>query len=84
MNAVWNLDRIYKGFDDPAFEGDMEALRRKVAQLNEFVGELDNTEPLAGLKKGIALLPVAIMYITMLPFVLLHLPMSLSWHVSRL
>jgi len=56
MNECWDLTPLYKGFDDPAFEGDMEALRRKVAQLNEFVGELDNTEPLAGLKKGIALL----------------------------
>ena len=24
MNEVWNLDRIYKGFDDPAFQADLD------------------------------------------------------------
>ena len=35
MNAVWNLDPIYKGFDDLAFEGDMTALKEKVAEIVE-------------------------------------------------
>ena len=26
MNEVWNLDVIYRGFDDPAFAADMEKL----------------------------------------------------------
>jgi hypothetical protein len=27
MNEVWNLDPLYKGFDDPAFEADLAALK---------------------------------------------------------
>ena len=32
MNGLWNLDPIYRGFDDPAFEGDLEKLKQKVAK----------------------------------------------------
>ena len=31
MNEVWNLDPIYKGFDDPAFEADLTAAKEKLA-----------------------------------------------------
>ena len=31
MNEVWNLDPIYKGFDDPAFEADMGSRRMQLA-----------------------------------------------------
>ena len=31
MNEFWNLDPIYKGFDDPAFALDLETLKQKVA-----------------------------------------------------
>ena len=55
MNEVWNLDPIYRGFDDPAFSEDMEALRQAVARFNAFAADLQNTEPLEGLKQGIAL-----------------------------
>ena len=35
MNEVWNLDVIYRGFDDPAFATDMEKLEdRKSTRLN--------------------------------------------------
>ena len=27
MNEVWNLDVIYKGFEDPAYEKDLAALK---------------------------------------------------------
>ena len=54
MNEVWNLDPIYKGFDDPNFEGDLNALRQEVESFSTFVGVLGETEPLTGLKKGIA------------------------------
>ena len=30
MNEVWNLDPIYKGFDDPSFEKDLTALKEKL------------------------------------------------------
>ena len=31
MNEVWNLDPIYKGFDDPAFAADLNAAKEKLA-----------------------------------------------------
>ena len=55
MNGLWNLDPIYKGFDDPAFEGDLEKLKQKVAEIGAFTAALSDAEPLEGLKKGIAL-----------------------------
>ena len=54
MNEVWNLDPIYKGFDDPAFAGDMEALRACVADYNGFAATLPTLSPVEGLRAGIA------------------------------
>ena len=55
MNEVWNLEPIYKGFDDPAFARDYEALKALVEKLKTFSEELEGMEPLAGLTRGIAL-----------------------------
>lgn len=55
MNEVWNLDVIYRGFDDPAFAADMEKLEKLVKDYTAFAGELVGQTPLDGLKKGIAL-----------------------------
>ena len=55
MNQVWNLDPIYKGFEDPTFENDMKALQKAVGQVEDFAGHLAGEDPLEGLKKGIAL-----------------------------
>ena len=55
MNGLWNLDPIYKGFDDPAFEGDLEILKQKVAEFAAFTTTLADAEPLAGLKTGITM-----------------------------
>ena len=55
MNEVWNLEPIYKGFDDPAFARDYEALKALVQKLKTFSGELEGMEPLAGLTRGVAL-----------------------------
>ena len=55
MNEVWNLDVIYRGFDDPAFAADMEKLGQLVKDYAAFAGELVGQTPLDGLKKGIAL-----------------------------
>ncbi len=54
MNEVWNLDPIYKGFDDPAFAGDMEALRTCVADYNSFATTLPTLSSIEGLRSGIA------------------------------
>ena len=55
MNEVWNLDVIYRGFDDPAFAADMKKLEKLVKDYAAFAGELVGQTPLDGLKKGIAL-----------------------------
>ena len=55
MNEVWNLDPIYKGFDDPAFEADLAALKENVAAFTTFSAALAETDPAEGLKKGIAM-----------------------------
>ncbi len=55
MNDVWNLDGIYKGFDDPAFEADLKNLHTLVAEFSGFTENLAETEPVEGLKAGIRL-----------------------------
>ena len=54
MNEVWNLDPIYLGFQDPAFENDLAALKQAVSDFAEFLPKLSEAEPLQGLKDGIA------------------------------
>ena len=55
MNKVWNLDPIYKGFDDAAFGADMTQLEKTAGELTAFAEKLTEKEPLAGLREGIAL-----------------------------
>ena len=55
MNEVWNLDPIYKGFDDPAFAADMEKAKALVAEFAAFTGTLTDAEPVQALRRGILL-----------------------------
>ena len=55
MNEIWNLDPIYKGFDDPAFDADMNLLKNKVDEIGTFSTELPGLSPMEGLTRGIAL-----------------------------
>ena len=55
MNERWNLNPIYTGFDDPAFEENLASLKQKVAAYAAFAESLAQTEPLEGLRQGIAL-----------------------------
>ena len=55
MNERWNLDPIYPGFDDPAFDADMTTLKAEVENIVVFSEGLSGMDPLEGLKKGIAL-----------------------------
>lgn len=55
MNEVWNLDPIYKGFSDPAFDRDFSQLQSQVQALKGFAAELKQTAPIDGLRRGIAL-----------------------------
>ncbi len=54
MNEVWNLDPIYKGFDDPAFAADLETLSAKAQDFAGFAAGLKDAEPLDGLRQGVA------------------------------
>ena len=55
MNERWNLDPLYKGFDDPAFEQDLAESKRLVAQYTEFTSNLSEAEPAQALHQGIAM-----------------------------
>ncbi len=55
MNEFWNLDPIYKGFDDPAFDADLERLKNLITTAEGFMEQLQQAEPLAALKEGIRL-----------------------------
>ena len=55
MNEVWNLDPIYKGFDDPAFEADLAKAKETIAQFTTHVENLENADPKEALCRGIAL-----------------------------
>ena len=55
MNEVWNLDPIYRGFDDPAFEADFSALKQQIAAFDAFTLTLGTEDALAALRKGIAM-----------------------------
>ena len=55
MNDRWNLDVIYKGFEDPAFEQDLCLLKEKIAAFNELVKALPESDPLKSLRESIIL-----------------------------
>ena len=55
MNEVWNLDPIYRGFEDPAFAADLQALKETVEAMTAFTADLDAQEPARGLRRGIEL-----------------------------
>ena len=54
MKAVWNLDAIYRGFVDPAFEADLKALGDVVRGFQAFAESLEDKETGEGLREGIA------------------------------
>ena len=55
MNGLWNLDPIYAGFEDPAFEQDLQNLKEKAAAFASFTAALTDSDPLFALKQGIIL-----------------------------
>ena len=55
MNERWNLDPIYTGFADPAFEADLAAAREKLAAFTALTAGLADAEPLEALRSGIRL-----------------------------
>ena len=55
MNECWNLDPLYKGFDDPAFSRDMDTIKNLVGQYTAFMSDLASREPACALREGIRL-----------------------------
>ena len=55
MNEVWNLDPIYKGFDDPAYEQDVALAKAKIDAYVAFMSKLSEMEPAQALHDGIEL-----------------------------
>ncbi len=55
MNEVWNLDRLYTGFEDNAYLADFESYQNKAEEYNAFAENLEAMEPLEGLRTGIRL-----------------------------
>ena len=55
MNEVWNLDPIYKGFDDPAFEADVAKAKELIGQYTDFMAGLGEKDPVDGLHGAIEL-----------------------------
>ena len=56
MNKTWNLDPIYKGFSDPVFASDMQALEETICAFEAFTKTLSGEEDcLSALHGGISL-----------------------------
>ena len=55
MNEVWNLSVIYNGFEDPAYEQDLNRLKEQAAAYTAFAADLASKAPLDALKTCIAL-----------------------------
>jgi len=55
MNEFWNLDPIYNGFDDPAFETELEQMKALTAEFSAYAAALEDQEAVRGLNEGIAL-----------------------------
>ena len=53
MNEVWDLNPIYRGFEDPAFAEDLQRLRGIATAFQEFAGKLEEVTPAQGLVRGI-------------------------------
>ncbi len=53
MNEVWNLDPIYTGFEDPAFEQDLSTLKELVEEFIAFTGNLETADTIDTLRQGI-------------------------------
>ena len=53
MNEVWNLDRIYRTFEDPAFDADLAQLKALAEEFEAFSQTLGDIAPIDGLRLGI-------------------------------
>ena len=52
MQDRWNLDPMYRGFEDPAFRADLEKLKTMANQYHDFAANLESMDALTGLRQG--------------------------------
>ena len=55
MNMTWNLEIMYKGYDDPKYIKDNERVLELIKELNEFVKELDVNNAVLCIEKKLKL-----------------------------
>ena len=55
MNREWDLSVIYKGFDDPKYAADSEALHRCAEEYKQFAAQLDENDRAAAIHRAIEL-----------------------------
>lgn len=56
MYDKWNLDILYKGYDDPAFLNDWKKLEQILEELKQFAKDCQKMEDLKMLKEAVAVL----------------------------
>ena len=56
MDHIWNLDTIYRDFEDPAFAQDLARLEKTLETFSAFTRELENRDAAQALTQGISLL----------------------------
>ena len=52
MNERWDLTGMYRGFEDPAFEADLQKFQEIVKDFGAFTGKLGELDPQEALKTG--------------------------------
>lgn len=55
MNKEWNLDKLYKGLDDPKYKADVEKLGNTIKECNEYVKGLEGVPSVAETEKILTL-----------------------------
>ena len=54
MNGQWNLEVLYKGFDDPAYIADFEKMQQLLAEFAAFADGIENRDPAQALHESVA------------------------------
>ena len=53
MNGQWNLEVLYKGFDDPQFLADFEKIQKLLTDFAAFAADIENRDPAQALHESI-------------------------------
>ncbi len=53
MNGQWNLEVLYKGFDDPQYSADFAQGQKLLGEFAAFAADIENREPAQALRESI-------------------------------